>query len=336
MRGIYIVYAQLIVVSCSLISLATAKEFKVVASGKTALYEYYGVELQDLSSAAYNGNGRLVLGFDGGRNAQHPEVRVVDVTKPNKKALLLDRQIVQKDIEGMTFINDRVYLISSLSQTSEETKDFRILSKMTLNDDATEVASEEYVYLRERLLSILGKEFKNDAWFSRISSSFGKLGGLNVEGLSASDKKGQLVIGLRSPLWHKNFGAPSFGPSMKLNVGEAILVFYDDPFDAESKVSVKTIDLKGQGIRGMEYSAKLDAYIIISGMAEKGNLYRLWLLDRSSFSLTELKVKGFDNLCRPEAIAVVDEESYFYILSEESGKACQNSTVTYLKVAYGD
>lgn len=309
-----------------------APQFTVTAKGKTPLYQYYGEYLQDLSASAYD-RGVVMLGFDGGRNAQFPELRITDEASLAKPARLLKRQLVQKDIEAATAADGKFYVMASLSQEDEDTQDYRVFVELTL-DDAGEVASERYVYFRRKLLKILQKHFDDDLWFARIATTFGKSGGLNVEGLSVTDVPGQLVVGLRSPLYDKNFGDKVFGKNISLDRGNAILIKVKDPFGKHMKSEVITLDLGGQGVRGMEYIPALKGYMIIGGSVEKGNNFSLWFYRPSPYQLKKISLKHFDHLCRPESILAIPEESLFYILSEESGGACNRVDFSYLKVSY--
>ncbi len=327
----------LIILCCIAIEteiLADDFKFRVVETGNTPLYDYYGTKSQDLSAAGFDGEGIVLLGFDGGRNGQFPEVRMVknlDLTLP---AELIERQVVQRDIEAMSYGHGAFYILSSLSQADEENKDFRLLTELAIDRQTMQVSSERYVYMRELVLEGLKRHFDDDAWFSRVSSSFGKLGGLNIEGLASVEEKGRLVLGLRSPLWAPNFGAPNYGKGMVLNQGEAILMDIFEPFSENVRTRVRTIPLKGKGVRGMEYVKKLGAYIIISGMVEKGNEYGLWLYFETNNKLIELDIPELKLLCRPEAIVSMERDSFFYVLSEQSGRACAESKVNFLKISY--
>ena len=328
----YFVYSIFFILSS--ISNAEDTSFKVVKKGKTSLYEYYGKLSQDLSGAAFDGKSNMLFGFDGGRNSQSPEIRFVSPLQIDKPGKLINRKVVQKDIEGMAFTDDSFYAISSMSQANEDTHDFRILSEIVFDKSLKKVTSERFVYLRKKILKTLIDKFKDKTWFSRVSSSFGKHGGLNVEGLSATNAPGELLIGLRSPLWSKNFGSPIFGDNISLEKGKAILVKMNKPFSKKPKMVIKTVDLGGQGIRGIEYVSELDSYIIISGPVAKGTNFNLWSYHRRTKSLQKIDTPEFNDLCRPESIVPVESENIFYVLSEESGALCEKTKFTYLKVEY--
>jgi len=305
------------------------------STGSTPQYEYNNVHSQDLSASAYL-NGVIYLGADGGKNSNFPEVRQTTLNELDNPAKILVRKLVQRDIEGATQLGDEIYITSSLSQVNEDTGDYRVLSAFNI-DEKGDVDSERYVYARDLILNGLKAHFGDNAWFRRVSVSFGKTGGLNVEGLTASHNNPQSVImGLRSPLWHESFGSPKLEPTLSLNKGDAILVEISKPFSALPELTVKTIDLAGQGIRGIEYIPALKGYVVISGSVQKMNLYSLWFYEPISGETRLLSKNNdsFSQLCRPESILNIPNTSIFYVLSEESGTACTNSKFNYVSYDY--
>jgi len=305
------------------------------STGSTPQYLYNNIHSQDLSASAYL-NGVIYLGADGGKNSDFPEIRHTILTQLDEPAKILSRQIIQRDIEGATQVGDEIFVTSSLSQVSEDTGDYRVLSAFKV-DEKGDVYSERYVYARELVINELKAHFGDNAWSRRVSVSFGKSGGLNVEGLTASHKNTKSVImGLRSPLWDESFGSPKLDPSLSLKKGDAILVEMTNPFSALPKLAITTIDLSGQGVRGIEYIPALNGYIVISGGVQKMNIYSLWFYDPKSgkTSLLSKDNDNFSKLCRPESILNIPNTSIFYVLSEESGSACSNSAFNYISYKY--
>lgn len=311
------------------------KKLEFVSTGKTPQYLYNNKPRQDLSASAYH-NGKAFFGFDGGKNADFPEIRSTKIEDIQEPAKVLQRQIVQKDMEGATFFDGNYVFTSSLSQTNEDTADYRVLASFKI-DDEEKVVSERYVYAREKVLNALVEKFGANDWAKRMLISFGKLGGLNVEALSISHKKGDyLVMGLRSPLWHKQFGAPVLNNKLSLNKGDAIFVEWHRPFDEKPTLKVTTVDLDNQGIRGMEYIPSLRGYLIIAGPVQKAKNFNLWFYDPFSNKSEKLAAndKAFKHLCRPETILHIEEEARIFVLSEESGKACSTSKYNYVEYKY--
>lgn len=313
-----------------------AETLKQVSIGSTPLYHYLDKRLQDLSGSAYV-NGTIYLASDGGKNSNFPEIRVSNYEALNEPAHVLQRQLVQRDIEGATQINNTVFITSSMSQANEDTDDYRVVSAMNLGVEG-KLLSEKYIYGRQSILDSMETEFGDHAWLRRVKVSFGKSGGINVEGLSASHNgdKG-LVFGFRSPLYATNFGSPELDPSLSLKQGKAILLEVDSSLTKNStQGEISLIDLGGQGIRGMEYIPAIKSYIIISGAVEKLNEYHLWQYTPATKKVVKISKEGSDfyHLCRPESVLNIPETSTLVILSEESGKACANVEFNFVAYEY--
>ena len=317
---------------------AKAPSFTLVKTGLLPLYDYDGIKRQDISGAAISGD-IVILGDDGGPNAERQEVRITDITTLLEPATLLKRQVKQRDIEGVTASKDTIYITSSMSQVAEESDDYLVLAEMNIDPSTKKVIAERYAYLREPLVNSLRDRFQNQDWYGRIATSFAKEGGLNIEGLSISHlQKGSLVFGLRSPLWSVNFGSPKFGSKFSLTQGEAILMHVKEPFGSPSpqEVMIETLNLKGNGIRSIEYIPQLlgGGYIISAGPVEKdSSAFSLWWYQPNKTPV-ELNIEEFKHLCRPESITFDSKSRHLSIISEQSGDACAKQKYTYIELAY--
>lgn len=334
MKCSYLVLMASTLLSCNVG--AAIQDLKQIETGSTPLYRYNDKQLQDLSGSAYV-NGHVYLMSDGGKNSDFPEVRISSLSKLEKPAYLFQRQIIQRDIEGATQIGNTIYVASSMSQISEDTDDYRVLSAIEVTDDG-KLLSEKYTYARNMIISAMEQKFGDNSWLRRVKVSFGKSGGINVEGLSVSHNGGKkLVFGFRSPLWDKSFGSPELNPSFSLSKGLAILMEVDNPINGKlANESITLIDLNGQGIRGIEYIPAMKGYVIISGGVQKMNEYHLWFYDpklQKTIKLSESN-DSFSHLCRPESVLNIPESSELIILSEESGKACGSVPFNYIKYKY--
>jgi hypothetical protein len=309
---------------------------KQIETGSTPVYTYGNKKLQDLSGSAYL-NDRVYLASDGGKNSSSPELRTTSLSELNKPSPVLQRQIVQRDIEGATQQGNTIYVTSSMSQVNEDTDDYRVLSALTIDDDG-KVQSEKYIYARQLIVDAMEEHFGNNDWLRRVKISFGKSGGINIEGLSAShNEDNNLIFGFRSPLWDQDFGSPVLNPSLSLSKGKAILLELNNPMDNKSPKGVFTlVDLNGQGIRGIEYIPSLKGYVIISGGVQKLNEYHLWFYNPEKKVTTKLSTldDDFSKLCRPESVLNIPEKSMLVILSEESGSACSKAEFNFVKYKY--
>jgi hypothetical protein len=307
--------------------------------GKTPLiYVQDGKKRQDVSGSAWDG-GRLLLAYDGGHNSVNVGVKLYPQSTDNisldniwNDGLLLTRSVMQRDIEGATFLNERYFTTSSMSLVDEESPGYRLLVEFTLDEEKRQIVWERSVDLRNSLVRALKDVCKDPYWFGRITNVFGKRGGINVEGLSFDPLNPDgLIIGLRSPLCSKSFGLPELGEGLSLRNGRAIMFRIDQPFDAEPNYEPVRLDLNGHGIRGMEYIPDLKGFIVIGGPVEKANDYSLWFYSDKG-ELSSLSIPGFEKLCRPESVAEfsIKGDKAIVILSEEAGEACDDTPFTYI------
>ncbi len=314
--------------------------FSTLHYEKTPLYyKQNGKARQDLSAGAWSGMN-IILAYDGGNNSALPDTRSYPQTESTEnltdiwqQSTILKRSFSQRDIEGGTWVNDSLFLTSSLSTNDEEMPGFRLLAELKMSNQNTRVRWERSVDLREAVLTALRKETKNDsAWFARIATSFGKRGGLNVEGLTYNPhKENTLILGLRSPLSSLNFGDKIFGSEFSLRNGKAMIVSVTKPFSPDPVFEVSELDLQGHGIRGIEYFPSLQGYIIIGGPVAKETDFSLWFYQLNG-ELFKLNIQGFDKLCRPETVipTVFEGKPGIIIFSEESGKLCEGMAFNYI------
>ena len=121
--------------------------------------------------------------------------------------------------------------------------------------------------------------------------------GLNIEALEITPDGQRLLIGFRSPL----------------QGNQAIVVSVENPaavFDAGAapKISntLQTLDLGGQGIRGMSYVTGLNGYLVISGPASRADAaFDLWFwsgqADAPARRVTVPALQGFPR-CKASSV----------------------------------
>ena len=326
-------------VSASEVETGQTELFQNYFYGKTPMmYRQKGKWRQDTSGGAWDGK-QIILAYDGGNDSYDTGVRIFptlnsssNVEESFKHGELLTRSVIQRDIEGATFIKGSYFTTSSMSLIDEESPGYRLLVEFHLDENKQNLTWERSVDLRHTLLEALKSECGNAAWFSRVKNVFGRRGGLNVEGISFDPQNDKgLVLGLRSPLCAQNFGSADFDSQLSLRNGKAMLVSLSQPFEAKPKFSVTQLDLKGHGIRGMEYIRSLNGYLIIGGPVAKENDYSLWFYQPNK-KLHQVTVPGFDKLCRPETVieTTINQQNKIIIFSEEAGNACKNVQFTYI------
>lgn len=317
--------------------------FSAYYYGKTQqYYQQDGEKRQDVSGSAWNGE-QILLAYDGGNNSIDVGVRLfsaseeqADIANSFKNGKLLTRSVMQRDIEGATYLNGSYFTTSSMSLVDEESPGYRLLVEFTLDEENNKIIWERSVDFRSKLLSALKTTCYNKGWVSRVLNVFGKRGGLNVEALSFDPNNDEgLVLGLRSPLCSVQFGLPAFGDGLSLRNGKAMMVKVNMPFSAKPSFEFIKLDLHGHGIRGMEYIQALKGYVIIGGPVEKADDYSLWFYGDDK-RLQPLKVKGFEHLCRPETVTEtkINGVNAIQIFSEEAGEACKDSEYTYIAATF--
>ena len=140
-------------------------------------------------------------------------------------------------------------------------------------------------------------------------------GGLNIEALEITPDRQRLLIGFRSPLQ-----------------GDlAVIASIENPtaiFEADAAPQVsstlQTLDLGGQGIRGLSYIAPLDGYLVVSGpTSRQQNEFKLWfwggLPDSPARRVTVAGLQGFE---RAEGVspAVIDGVPRIVIVSDDGNR----------------
>lgn len=137
-------------------------------------------------------------------------------------------------------------------------------------------------------------------------------GGLNIEALEITPDRQQLLVGFRSPLLD----------------GAAIITCIANPsaiFDAGEAPRLSggllTLDLGGQGIRGMAWIASLGGYLLISGPASQADqAFGLWFWNGQPGSpARRVAVPGLQHFERAEGVsaAFIDGVARVVIVSDD-------------------
>lgn len=139
---------------------------------------------------------------------------------------------------------------------------------------------------------------------------------LSIEALDITPNRQRLLVGFRSPL----------------QAGLALIACIDNPaamFDAGAPPQVssmlQTLDLGGQGIRGMAYVAGLQGYLLIGGPASRGQEadFSLWFWSgQPEAPARRVTVPGLQGLAHAEGIsaALIDGEARIFIVSDEGDR----------------
>lgn len=139
--------------------------------------------------------------------------------------------------------------------------------------------------------------------------------GLNIEALDMSPDQQRLLIGLRSPLLD----------------ARAIIASIDNPsaiFESGAPpriaATLTTLDLGGDGIRGMSYIPALDGWLLISGpVARRQVQFRLWFwssqADRPARPVTVPGLPGFEH-AEGVSPALIDGRQQIIFVSDDGNR----------------
>ncbi len=140
-------------------------------------------------------------------------------------------------------------------------------------------------------------------------------GGLNIEALEISPDQQQLWIGFRSPLQ---------GPRAIIASVENPAALFESGESPKISATLQTLDLGGDGIRGMAFIAALHGYLLISGPADSADVhFGLWfwsgLADAAPRRVT---VPGLPGFAHAEGVspAVIDGEPRIVIVSDDGSR----------------
>lgn len=139
--------------------------------------------------------------------------------------------------------------------------------------------------------------------------------GLNIEALEISADQQHLLIGFRSPL-------------LDSRAIIATLENHTALFDADEPARVSntliTLDLAGDGIRGMSWLPVLNAYLVISGPASGGQVqFKLWRWSgQADEPARRLNVPGLPGFEHAEGVcpAVIDGQPKIILVSDDGSR----------------
>jgi hypothetical protein len=151
------------------------------------------------------------------------------------------------------------------------------------------------------------------------------LGGLNIEGLTATPE-GELLIGFRNPI-------PE-GKSLLIPLKNPLDLVTQDPETVKANFGDPILlDLKGLGIRSIEFWSAIEAYLIIAGPFGEGDEFALYSWSVNDKEQPELISLTLPDKFRPESILFYPHlKDQFQILSDDgtiirnSGQKCKDIT----------
>ena len=216
------------------------------------------------------------------------------------------------DLEGVTA--DRagnIYAITSHSRDSDgdERKSRERLVRFRIEGDS--VVDPRVVGSLKRHLTAAHPELAAAAGIRQVKSE----GGLNIEALEMSADQSRLLIGFRSPLL----------------AGRAVVASIENPgaiFDADERprigVPLTTLDLGGNGIRGMSWVPSLAGYLLIAGPVAREQVeFQLWFWRGGSGDRPRrVSVAGLAGFEHAEGVspAVIDGSECIILVSDDGSR----------------
>jgi len=233
---------------------------------------------------------------------------------------------IHQDLEGITKVNNSLWVTTSISKKNIEGS--RLSEIRLVQENAGKFYGKVVRSINPKKSILAALKSINSKWYDRIESLSAKQGGLNVEALSVAQSPGRILIGLRSPLYD-----PEFGIKGKLDKGKAIVL---EAELLQSDIEVKKIyllNLKGHGVRGMEYIPRLKQHMVIGGSIPKLKDFNLFTWSESKEPIP-ITMPAFNKLCRPETVfpVKVSGKDHIMIASEDSGKYCVSQPFSYILV----
>jgi len=140
-------------------------------------------------------------------------------------------------------------------------------------------------------------------------------GGLNIEALEVSPGQQHLLIGFRSPLLDNQ--------AVIASVENASAIFAADELPRISSTLI-TLDLGGNGIRGMSFLPSLNGYLVISGPVGGGLAqFQLWFWSghrgEPARCVTVPGLQGFEH-AEGVSPAVIDGQQRIIIVSDDGSR----------------
>ena len=140
-------------------------------------------------------------------------------------------------------------------------------------------------------------------------------GGLNIEALEISPDQQRLLVGFRSPLLDRQAVIAAIeNPAAMFDAGEAPRI----------APALTTLDLGGNGIRGMSWIPALDGYLVIGGPVASGPVqFQLWFWSgRPDARARRVGVAGVPGFERAEGIspAVIDGRQRIIVVSDDGSR----------------
>jgi len=269
---------------------------KFEASGVAAVSGTDGVLFVD------DGRGGQVFWMDLDQNG-----RQVGAIKP------IDLGVDIEDIEDISTDGTYFYVVSSQSRPKAIAKEGLVRFKFDARSQSVE-GVESIGGLKSFLVD-------NVAELREEGDRKGKHGGINIEGLACDMQRGRLLLALRSPI------IDDHALVIPLRLRDARGAFSLDNLEVEGSNAIR-LALGGIGIRGMEYDARANVFLIISGAAEDQDQtdFGLWEWNGDEKQPVLRETNRFDRSLKPEGVTRVTngKRDFIFIVFDAGGYTVLN------------
>jgi hypothetical protein len=214
------------------------------------------------------------------------------------------------DLEASSWLGDRIFWIGSHSRSKKGKKrPSRHRLFATTFTDEVRITGTPYCTLLDDLSLELALDLDN-----KLPP---KDGGISIEGLSATDKPGELLIALRSPL------IDGCAPLILLKNAEHVVDRGETPL-LEGPI---LLDCDGLGVRSIDYWPGRKAYYLLAGPSgDNGKEFQLMRWSGPQSSRPEV-IDGLDFAAMdigddesPEALLIEPETDAVYVLFDEGNR----------------
>lgn len=193
------------------------------------------------------------------------------------------------DLEGLTLgPSGRLYAITSHSRDGDADvkKSRRRLVRFRVDGDTIGDAA-----VCEGLLSALAALHPALAAAAQVADVKDD-GGLNIEALEMAPDGRELLVGLRGPLID--------GRAVVVAIASPDSLFEGSPAPC---LALRSIDLAGQGIRGMAWVQAMAGYLVVSGpLSRQKEAFGLWWWNGVDATARRITLQGISDMARTEGV----------------------------------
>jgi hypothetical protein len=287
----------------------------------------------DASAAVPLGQDRFIVGNDEADKQLGNVLRVYNSQMSGEPLKIIDingyfdnnPKRKEIDLEAVSELNGVIYWITSHGRNKDAEQKLPrhqfFATKITGDESILKQEGKSYTQL---VLRDMIEDPKLAQFDLKTAETIApkKVGGLNIEGLTVTPE-GELLIGFRNPIPDdKALLLPLKNPDKLINSDVEVHAEFGDPI---------LLDLKGLGVRSIEYWSAHKIYLIIAGVFDGGEEFKLYSWSGNIQELPNpIDSIQFPDDFRPESVLFYPHlTDQFQILSDDGavvrvdGKTCK-------------